>query len=379
MSVPRFNILLAALAAALLTGCTHPLPLTQRQQATISPEAAAFIQRSTYTTVPDLVPISTDQIIKGRADFNRAEAVHEDALIKLYGLTTQMTSVSGVPVMIIRPRQVRPGLEQAIALNIHGGGFMIGSARDRSALLVAGTLGITVYSIEYAMAPEARYPRAIEQSLAVFQALAGQFGSKNIVGVSSSSGGEIMLAMLLRAQRQGVPMPAAQVLFTPAADISGDGDSADANDGRDVVALGPTLRTIRQFYLGGADPRDPAVSPVYDHYHANFPPSVMVSGTRDLLLSNSVRLFWKLKAAKVPAELLVAEGGWHGFHWEYETPESRDAMQAVDQFLAEHLGAGAPSTAAAVPRCASSTYCASPLVANRTARLPPRWSSAKPR
>lgn len=338
----RINPLLAVFATVLLNGCTHPLPLTQRQQATISPEAAAFIQRSSYTTVPDMMPITPGQIIKGRADFNHSEAVHEEALIKLFGLSTEMASVAGVPVMIIHPRQTRPGLEHAIALNIHGGGFMIGSARDRSALLVAGTLGITVYSIEYAMAPEARYPLAIEQALAVYQSLSKQFNSEKIIGVSSSSGGEIMLAMLLRAQRQGLTMPAAQVLFTPAADISGNGDSADANNGRDVVALGPTLRTIRQFYLGGADPHDPAVSPVYDHYPANFPPSILVSGTRDLLLSNSVRLFWKLKAAQVPAELLVAEGGWHGFHWEYETPESRDAMQAVDQFLAGHLGAAVP-------------------------------------
>jgi acetyl esterase/lipase len=329
---------LAAFGSLLLTACSHPLPLTARQKATISPEAAAFIEHSTYKSVPDFIPIKPSQIVKGRDDFNRSEAPYEEALISKYGLRTERSTVAGVPIMIIHPRQVTPGLEDAIALNIHGGGFMIGSARDRSALLVAGTLGITVCSIEYTMAPEARYPVAIDQSLVVYRNLVSRFGARNLIGVSSSSGGEIMLAMLLRAHRQGLPMMAAQVLFTPAADISGDGDSAEANNGRDVVPLGSTVRTIREFYLGGADPRDPAVSPVYDQYPEDFPASVMVSGTRDLLLSNSVRLSWKLRSAGVPVELLIAEGGWHGFHWEFNSPESKDAMRSVNVFLLQHLG-----------------------------------------
>jgi monoterpene epsilon-lactone hydrolase len=93
----------------------------------------------------------------------------------------------------------------------------------------------------------------------------------------------------------------------------------------------------KDFYLGGADVEDPAVSPIYATFSDQFPPSVIVSGTRDLLLSNAVRLFWKLKAANVSAEMLVAEGGWHGYHWEYQTPESVATMQSVDTFLAQRL------------------------------------------
>ncbi|QNB05863.1 alpha/beta hydrolase [Herbaspirillum frisingense] len=344
MNGSAVKIYLSALTPLLLSACSHPLPLVPSQKATISSEAADFIERSSYRSLPDFVPIKPAQIVKGRDEFNRLEAPHEDALIAKYGLRTEMTKIAGVPVMVIRPRQVRPGLEDAVALNIHGGGFMIGSARDRSALMVAGSLGITVYSIEYTMAPEAKYPVAINQSLAVYHALIQRVGAGRMIGVSSSAGGQIMLAMLMRAHRQGLPMMRAQVLFTPAADVSGDGDSAQANNGRDVVALGPTLRTIREFYLGGADPRDPAVSPIYDNFPANFPASVMVSGTRDLLLSNAVRLSWKLKEASVPAELLVAEGGWHGFHWEYETPESKATMRAVTAFLLGHLSAAMADT-----------------------------------
>ena len=132
-------------------------------------------------------------------------------------------------------------------------------------------------------------------------------------------------------------MMRAQVLFTPAADLTGTGDSTTSNDGRDILTFALTLRTVNQFYVGGADAKDPSVSPLYDAYAENFPASVIVSGTRDLLLSNSVRFFWKLKAANVPSELLVAEGGWHGFHWEYETPESIATMKAVDGFLTQQL------------------------------------------
>lgn len=334
---------LSGVMTALLSACSHPLPLTPGQEAAISPEAAAFIRKSRYMDLPAFIPISDAQILKAREKFNQQEAVQEQALVAKYGLHLERQTVAGVPVLDIRPQHIAPELQGCVAVNIHGGGFVLGDASDRSALLVAGTLGIPVVSIDYTMAPEAKYPVAIDQSLGVYRALVQKYGGNRLMGISSSAGGQIMLTMLLRASREGLPMMKAQVLFTPASDLSGAGDSAVANDGRDVVTAGPALRSVKQFYLGDADPRDPKVSPVYDDYPRDFPSSVIVTGTRDLMLSNASRMFWKLRAAGGNSELLVAEGGWHGFHWEYETQESQAAMSAVKTFLLRELGAGGPA------------------------------------
>jgi monoterpene epsilon-lactone hydrolase len=155
--------------------------------------------------------------------------------------------------------------------------------------------------------------------------------------VSSSAGGQIMLAMLLRAHADGLPMPAALSMYTPASDISGVGDSSIANDGRDVVPLKLSLALMQQNYLNDDDATSPQVSPLYADYPVDFPPTVISTGTRDLLLSNCVRLFWKIKGAGVKSELLVMEGGWHGFNWEPDLAEAKQARAAVRDFVVLHL------------------------------------------
>lgn len=75
------------------------------------------------------------------------------------------------------------------------------------------------------------------------------------------------------------------------------------------------------------------VSPFVWNLFREFPASLIVTGTRDLLLSIGVPLFWKLRAANVKAELLVGEGMWHGYHWEYEMPESVMTMKGHRRFL----------------------------------------------
>jgi acetyl esterase/lipase len=109
--------------------------------------------------------------------------------------------------------------ENAIAFNIHGGAFFLGTAREKSALLMAADMGIRVYSVEYSLASEAKFPVAIDQCFNVYKSLVRQFSPSRIVAMSFSAGGEIMLSTLLKAEHEGVLLPKAQVLFTPAADL----------------------------------------------------------------------------------------------------------------------------------------------------------------
>src|SRR6266700_4206130 len=120
-----------------------------------------------------------------------------------------------------------------------------------------------------------------------------------------------MLAVVLKAQKLKLPMIKALGMFTPAGEISGVGDSAVSNNRRDVQSADMALAIVRQNYVGEMNPRDPGISPLYDTFDIDFPPTIITTGTRDIMLSNAVRLFWKLKEINVPVELLVSEGMWH--------------------------------------------------------------------
>lgn len=323
----------SALSLMLATSCSHRVKVTPAQETSLSPEAIAFLKKTTYYTIPSWFPISDKQIIDGRNKFEAGELIQEGKMIKQFNLKIDSAKIAGVPVLIITPPVINPIYKDVIAFNIHGGGFTLGTARDRSALLVAARLGMKVYSVDYSVAPEAKYPVAINQSLAVYKELIKQFDPKKMLGVSSSAGGEMILSMILRINQQHLPMMKAQICFTPGADISGSGDSPESNDERDVVTRDLAVRSAKDFYLGGADPKDPMVSPIYAAIPTDFPATVFTTGTRDLLESNSIRMFWKLQNAGIESELLVQEGMWHGFHWEWNMPESVATMNAVSKFV----------------------------------------------
>lgn len=334
------QILVGGITLLALSACSHKLPLQASQAETISPDARVFIEKSKVTNVPAWFPISEKQIISGRKQFNTSEAVEEEKMIRQFHLRIDSTTIASVPVLIIRPENPNPIYNQAVGFNVHGGGFIIGTARDRSALLVAGRLGMTVYSIDYSCAPEAKYPVAINQCLAVYRELLKTIDPQHMLAISSSAGGQIMVSMIERAAEQHLPLMKAQILFTPGVDLTGNGDSGVGNDGRDVVSRKMTVRSVRDFYLGGANASEPAVSPLYAPVPTNFPATVITTGTRDLLASNGIRFFWKLQDAGITSTLLVQEGMWHGFHWEWNMPESVITMNAIGRFVHEQLGQG---------------------------------------
>lgn len=318
----------------------YTFPLFDEQRATISPEAVAIMERSTVLRVPDfLVPMlaTRESIIAGQTSFAARERPFEEDLITRHGLSVARTDIEGVPVVVITPPTIRPGLEGVIIFNIHGGSFVLGSARDRVALLLANDVGVPVYSVEYDLAPQAPYPRAIEQGLAVYRALVAQMPADRILATGASSGGNQVLSVLHRARTEGLPMPAALGLFTPPADLTGVGDSAIINNGRDGLIVNFGRNLVDNFYAPSMDISDPGISPIYADYGPDFPPTVISIGTRDLLLSNAVRLDWKLEAAGVRHQLLVSEGMWHGFNWEPDLPEAIAARQAVANFLIEQV------------------------------------------
>ena len=124
------------------------LRTTKKQAATMSPEAVKYLAAVPHPWIPGfLLPALTGprRIPRFRKAFQAGEDVIEESLIARYSLTLEKTTIKDVPVLIIRPKTITPGNEHALLLNIHGGGFVMGTARERTALLMAAEIGITVY------------------------------------------------------------------------------------------------------------------------------------------------------------------------------------------------------------------------------------------
>ncbi len=147
-----------------------------------------------------------------------------------------------------------------------------------------------------------------------------------------SAGGNLAAALLVRARDEGLPMPAALVLPTPMVDLTESGDTFQTLNG---VAGGlRSQMAVNLLYANGHDLTDPYLSPLFADL-SGMPPTFLQSGTRDLFLSNTVRLHRKLLAAGVDTELHIFEAMPHaGFGG--STPEDIELDAAIHAFLDKH-------------------------------------------
>lgn len=246
--------------------------------------------------------------------------------------------VGGVPVYVITPHGTAAG-DRRVFLEIHGGGFIIG-AGPVCRVMGLGAIprtGVRTWAVDYRMPPDHPYPAALDDCLAAYRALLEEHRPDEIVVGGASAGGNLAAATILRARDEGLPVPAAAVLITPELDLSESGDSFQTNRGVDTI-LTRSLMPASLLYADGHDLTDPYLSPLFGDFTKGFPPTLLSAGTRDLFLSNAVRMHRALRAAGVPAELHVLEAAPHGGFFG-DTPEDRELDREVHRFVAEHASA----------------------------------------
>lgn len=225
-----------------------------------------------------------------------------------------------------------------VYLVIHGAWITGGGELSRSgARMTAGSLGVRTWAIDYRMPPYHPFPTPLDDCVAAYRTLLETHRPEDIAVGGTSGGGNLTLAMLLRARDEGLPMPAAAVVNTPYADMTHSGDSMQTNHHIDVGYGDRDLEIVRALYLEGHDPLDPYVSPVYGDYEKGFPPTILNTGTRDFLLSDTVRMHRRLRAAGVEAELHVWEAAPH-FMFLGFAPEDHERNAEIRRFLDKHWG-----------------------------------------
>ena len=244
------------------------------------------------------------------------------------------SQIGGITNYEIRPTFVPDDRDTPIYLDIHGGALLLGSGELCRLMATGGALGrhMITWAVDYRMPPLHPYPAALDDCLATYRRALEQREPEDIFVGGGSAGGNLAAALLLRAKDEGLPMPAALVLNTPEVDLTESGDSFHT-----VLGLDPVLAPLMQvnlLYANGHDLAHPYLSPLFGDV-TGFPPTFLQTGTRDLYLSNTVRMHRKLRAAGVEAELHVFEamphGGFGGM-----TPEDQEAATEVIQFLNKH-------------------------------------------
>jgi acetyl esterase/lipase len=340
----------AALSFAVLlalgsTAIAQNLPLPARslpapKSDDISPQMQAIIAAPPN---PNARPLwKTGAEARATADADAPAAIRRiPDLLQRFNLTMTPQVMDGVRVHVITPRNLPAANRNRVLVHLHGGCYVlgVGAAGTIEGLLMAGLGRFKVISVDYRMPPEAYFPAALDDAVTVYRAAVRQAGARRVAVFGTSAGGALTLQTVLKAKDLKLPMPGAIAAGTPMADATKVGDSFYTNEGIDNVLVSREgfCDAATKVYANGHDLKDPLISPVYGDMNG-FPPAILTSGTRDLLLSNTVRTHRKLRRAGVVADLHVYEGQSHAHYGRNETiPETREAFGEIAAFFDRHL------------------------------------------
>lgn len=312
----------------------HDIPLPET-----SPQLRALI--AAKPLLPSRTYPQTAQEWKTLRDkMAERDARQVPVLCKRFGVEMRSGEMAGVKVFTITPDTILPANHDRVLLHFHGGGYVFnpGKAGTPEAIQMAGANQIRVISVDYRMPPDYPYPAAMDDAVAVYRELLKQYPADKIGVFGTSTGGGMTLALVLRAKAEGLPLPGAIAPGTPWTDMGKTGDSYFINEGIDniLVSYDGFLKGAALLYANGHDLRDPMLSPVYGNVEG-FPPTLLTSGTRDLFLSNTVRMHQKLREAGVTADLIVFEGMSHAHYLFGDTPEAEFHFAELGRFFDKYL------------------------------------------
>jgi monoterpene epsilon-lactone hydrolase len=262
-------------------------------------------------------------------------------LIERMGVRVEKTTIDGVRAFIVTPKEIPASNRHRVLLHMHGGCYVLspGEAGLPEAVMMAGFGGFKVISVDYRMPPEAYFPAALEDGFTVYKHLLKTTDARHIAIFGTSAGGALTLEIVLRAKQEHIPVPAAIAPGTPMSDVTKVGDTFYTNDMVDnvLVSRDGFCDAGANIYAAGHDMKDPLISPVYGDM-SGFPPAILTSGTRDLLLSNTIRVHRKLRQAGVEAILQVFEGQSHAHYLRDDSaPETKEAFAEISLFFDKHI------------------------------------------
>jgi epsilon-lactone hydrolase len=346
--------LVARLCAALLgpsIACAQQAAIDPQGNATIaafsapfsgyaSPQAQQMFQRvlEDGRHAPPLAgPVATSRDYYDKINTDRASRMR-----RLYPVKIETRTIGGVPVQVVTPDQgIGPAQKKRVLINLHGGAFLWGAGSGGlvESIPVASLGRIEVITVDYRQGPEHVFPAASEDVAAVYRVLLKQYPARNIGIYGCSAGGVLTGEAVAWFVSKQLPVPGAIGTFCGSvAELSGDSVYvAPVLNGSPAPAAPMKLSDLP--YFNGAKPDDPLVFPGNSPaLLAKFPPTLLITGTRDSIMSSVLQSQRLLARAGVDAELHVWDGMWHSFFSDPEMPESEEAYAVMVKFFDRRLG-----------------------------------------
>ena len=227
-----------------------------------------------------------------------------------------------------------------VVLYVHGGGFVSCSPATHRPITaaMARATRLAVFAIDYRLAPEHRFPAGLDDVVAAYRWLRKKYPSEKIAVVGDSAGGGLTLSLCLRLRAATESLPAAIVCFSPWTDLTGSGESVEANGDRDRMFYPKTVHDFAKAYINDeSDLTHPLASPVFADLRS-FPPALFHIGSTEILVDDARRIHENIIAAGGRSELEVFDGVFHC--WQMGAgliPEADDSFRKAAAFILHHL------------------------------------------
>jgi epsilon-lactone hydrolase len=296
---------------------------------TISPEAQeSLIPEEAGTEVTD-----KSSVAHIRSDAHKQSALEEYR--SLYPVDIASSAIAGVPVYVVTPLTIPRNKADRVLINLHGGGFTADSGSLIESVPVANLTQTKVIAVLYRLAPEHPFPAAVDDAVAVYKELLKTYKPEKVAIYGSSAGAVLTPEVAAQIKQLGLPLPGALGVFSGGGDFTKTGDSQYVYGVHGLSGPPDTRPKGVQWlavYVGSADPKNPVLSPLFAELHG-MPPTLFMTSTRDMLLSDTTILHRAFLRAGVDARLVVFEGLNHCFWYNPNLPESREANQIMARFF----------------------------------------------
>jgi monoterpene epsilon-lactone hydrolase len=296
---------------------------------TVSPEAQTWLESLTHTTP------GPETLAERRARTDAWRAQDSAEARKLYPVNVEEAITAGVRTDIITPMTMPAENKSRVLINLHGGGFNSDSGSLIEGVPISNLAKIKVVSVYYRLAPENPFPAAVDDVVAVYKELLKTYKPHSIGVFGTSAGAILTCEVTVKLKQLGLPLPGALGVFSSLADFSRPGDS------RQLFTLNGFPGQLQPVdpqhlpdneYVGKTDRKDPVLSPLFADLH-NWPPSLLVTSTRDLLLSDTAIFHRALLRAGDDSQLMVFEALPHAFWYHFQLPETREALEIMAKFF----------------------------------------------
>ncbi len=302
--------------------------------ATISPEAQKWMDALRRNVSHD------SSLAERRKGTDEWRARQSAVAKKLFPVNIEEQTIGGVRCDVITPLETPDANKNRVLINLHGGGFNSDSGSLIEGDPIANLAKIKVVSVYYRLAPENKFPAAVEDVVAVYKELLKAYKPKNI-GVFGTSAGAILTGEAVAKFKQlRLPLPGALGIFSGFADYSRTGDSHLMYSLTGLPGEFPVADPAHpnpEEYAGKTDLKDPVLSPLFSDLKG-WPPTLLVTSTRDILLSGTTIFHRALLAAGDDADLVVFEVLPHAFWYHFEMPETTECLNIMAKYFDRKLG-----------------------------------------